>query len=63
MRQAKLWRLPRYPKFSERKNVAPLQLKVKTLAIKGIGNSSGASRYEFEKEISIEEAKRALSYL
>jgi adenylate cyclase len=30
------------------------------LTIKGIGNSSGASRYEFEKEISIEEAKELL---
>ncbi len=31
------------------------------LTIKGIGNSSGASRYEFEKEISIEEAKELLA--
>ncbi len=27
------------------------------LTIKGIGNESGASRYEFEKEISVEDAK------
>ncbi len=27
------------------------------LTIKGIGNKSGASRYEFEKEISVEDAK------
>lgn len=31
------------------------------LTIKGIGNSSGASRYEFEKEISIEETKELLA--
>jgi len=30
------------------------------LTIKGIGNASGASRYEFEKEISIEETKELL---
>ena len=30
------------------------------LTIKGIGNESGASRYEWEKEISIEEAKQLL---
>lgn len=31
------------------------------LTIKGIGNASGASRYEWEKEISVEEAKELLS--
>ena len=31
------------------------------LTIKGIGNASGASRYEFEKEISIEETKELLA--
>ncbi len=30
------------------------------LTIKGIGNKSGASRYEFEKEISIKETKELL---
>jgi adenylate cyclase len=30
------------------------------LTIKGIGNASGASRYEWEKEITIEEAKELL---
>ncbi|MEA1986213.1 MAG: CYTH domain-containing protein [Candidatus Marinimicrobia bacterium] len=30
------------------------------LTIKGIGNKSGASRYEFEKEISIDETKELL---
>lgn len=30
------------------------------LTIKGMGNKSGASRYEFEKEITIEEAKELL---
>jgi len=30
------------------------------LTIKGIGNASGASRYEFEKEITIQEAKELL---
>ncbi|WP_144211808.1 CYTH domain-containing protein [Shewanella donghaensis] len=30
------------------------------LTIKGIGNESGASRYEFEKEISVEEAQELL---
>ena len=30
------------------------------LTIKGIGNKSGASRYEFEKEIDIDEAKDLL---
>jgi len=31
------------------------------LTIKGIGNKSGASRYEWEKEISIEDAKSLLA--
>ena len=31
------------------------------LTIKGIGNKSGASRYEWEKEISLEDAKDLLS--
>ena len=31
------------------------------LTIKGIGNKSGASRYEFEKEISIDETKELLN--
>lgn len=31
------------------------------LTIKGIGNESGASRYEWEKEISIEDAKSLLA--
>jgi adenylate cyclase len=31
------------------------------LTIKGIGNESGASRYEWEKEISIEDAKALLA--
>jgi adenylate cyclase len=31
------------------------------LTIKGIGNASGASRYEFEKEISVQEAQDLLS--
>jgi len=31
------------------------------LTIKGIGNASGASRYEWEKEISIDEAKELLA--
>ncbi len=31
------------------------------LTIKGIGNESGASRYEFEKEISLEDAKDLLA--
>ncbi len=30
------------------------------LTIKGIGNESGASRYEFEKEITVEETKELL---
>ena len=30
------------------------------LTIKGIGNSSGASRFEFEKEITVDEAKHLL---
>lgn len=30
------------------------------LTIKGIGNASGASRYEWEKEISVEEAQQLL---
>jgi len=30
------------------------------LTIKGIGNASGASRYEWEKEISVQEAKELL---
>lgn len=30
------------------------------LTIKGIGNESGASRYEFEKEITVEEAQELL---
>ena len=31
------------------------------LTIKGIGNESGASRYEWEKEISVEDAKSLLT--
>ncbi len=31
------------------------------ITIKGIGNESGASRYEWEKEISIDEAKELLA--
>ena len=31
------------------------------LTIKGIGNASGASRYEWENEISVEEAKELLA--
>lgn len=31
------------------------------LTIKGIGNASGASRYEFEKEISLKETKELLA--
>lgn len=31
------------------------------LTIKGIGNKSGASRYEFEKEISVKETKELLN--
>ena len=31
------------------------------ITVKGIGNSSGASRFEWEKEISVEEAQELLS--
>jgi adenylate cyclase len=31
------------------------------LTIKGIGNASGASRYEFEKEISLQEAQELMA--
>ena len=33
------------------------------MTIKGIGNESGASRYEWEREISIEDAKELLAFL